>query len=54
MSAEFDAVVMAETDTPPSTFVFEMPAGQIAERFLKPVSVVQRERANEEERGEEE
>ncbi len=49
MSAEFDAVVMAETDPSLSTSVFEMPANQAAERFLKPVSVVQREQADEEE-----
>ena len=50
----FDAVVMGETDPSLSTFVFGMPADQVADRFLGPVLVVQREPApNEaEERGE--
>lgn len=42
-TAEFDTVVMGETDPSLSTFVFGMPADQIAERFLGPVLVVQRE-----------
>ena len=40
----FDAVVMGETDPSLTTFVFGMPADQVAERFLGPVLVVQRER----------
>ena len=40
---EFDAVVMGETDPSLATFVFGMPADQVAERFLGPVLVVQRE-----------
>jgi nucleotide-binding universal stress UspA family protein len=39
----FDAVVMGETDPSLATFVFGMPAGQVADRFLGPVLVVQRE-----------
>jgi len=39
-----DAVVMGETDPSVTTFVFGMPSEQIAERFLGPVLVVQRER----------
>ena len=39
-----DAVVMGETDPTVTTFVFGMPAEQVAERFLGPVLVVQRER----------
>lgn len=41
--AEFDAVVMGETDPSLTTFVFGMPADQVAERFLGPVLVVQRD-----------
>lgn len=44
----FDAVVMGETDPSLTTFVFGMPADQVAERFLGPVLVVQRERPEEE------
>ena len=44
----FDAVVMGETDPSLTTFVFGMPADQVAERFLGPVLVVQRERPDEE------
>lgn len=40
---EYDAVVMGETDPSLATFVFGMPADQVAERFLGPVLVVQRE-----------
>jgi hypothetical protein len=44
-SAEaYDAVVMGETDPSLTTFVFGMPTEQVAERFLGPVLVVQRER----------
>ncbi|OYR58529.1 universal stress protein [Halorubrum halodurans] len=39
-----DAVIMGETDPSVTTFVFGMPAEQVAERFLGPVLVVQRER----------
>ncbi|WP_158855272.1 universal stress protein [Halorhabdus sp. CUG00001] len=39
----YDVVVMGESDPSLSTFVFGMPADQIAERFLGPVLVVQRE-----------
>jgi nucleotide-binding universal stress UspA family protein len=42
-SEGFDTVVMGETDPSLTTFVFGMPADQIAERFLGPVLVVQRE-----------
>ena len=42
-----DAVVMGETDPSVTTFVFGMPSEQIAERFLGPVLVVQRERPDE-------
>lgn len=47
----FDTVVMGETDPSLSTFVFGMPADQVANRFLGPVFVVQRERAEEDEDG---
>jgi nucleotide-binding universal stress UspA family protein len=43
-AAGFDAVVMGETDPSLVTFVFGMPADQVADRFLGPVLVVQRER----------
>ncbi|GAA0519998.1 Universal stress protein family protein [Halorubrum aquaticum] len=39
-----DAVIMGETDPSVTTFVFGMPSEQVAERFLGPVLVVQRER----------
>lgn len=39
----FDAVVMGETDPSLATFVFGMPADQVADRFLGPVLVVQRD-----------
>jgi len=42
-----DAVVMGETDPSVTTFVFGMPSEQVAERFLGPVLVVQRERPEE-------
>ncbi|GAA0725261.1 hypothetical protein J2744_000890 [Halorubrum trapanicum] len=42
-----DAVVMGETDPSVTTFVFGMPSEQVAERFLGPVLVVQRERPDE-------
>ncbi|WP_058991870.1 universal stress protein [Haloarcula sp. CBA1127] len=40
----FDTVVMGETDPSLATFVFGMPANQVANRFLGPVFVAQRER----------
>ncbi|QSG12861.1 Nucleotide-binding protein, UspA family [Halapricum desulfuricans] len=43
-SDTFDAVVMGESDPSLATFVFGMPAEQVAERFLGPVLIVQRER----------
>lgn len=46
----FDAVVMGETDPSLATFVFGMPADQVADRFLGPVLVVQREPPEETER----
>jgi nucleotide-binding universal stress UspA family protein len=42
-AAEYDVVVMGETDPSLSTFVFGMPADQVADRFLGPVVVVQRD-----------
>jgi len=42
-----DAVVMGETDPSVTTFVFGMPSEQVAERFLGPVLVVQRQRPEE-------
>jgi nucleotide-binding universal stress UspA family protein len=42
----FDAVVMGETDPSLVSFVFGMPADQVADRFLGPVLVVQREPAD--------
>ena len=44
----FDTVVMGESDPSLATFVFGMPADQVAERFLGPVFVVQREPAPDE------
>jgi hypothetical protein len=41
---EFDVVVLGESDPSLVTFVFGMVADQVAERFLGPVLVVQRER----------
>ena len=41
----FDAVVMGESDPSLATYVFGLPADQVAERFLGPVLVVQRESA---------
>jgi nucleotide-binding universal stress UspA family protein len=40
---EFDVVVMGETDPSLTTFVFGLPSDQVADRFLGPVLVVQRE-----------
>lgn len=41
-SADYDAVVIGETDPTLATFFFGMPAEQVAKRFLGPVIVVQR------------
>jgi nucleotide-binding universal stress UspA family protein len=46
-AAEHDAVVMGETDPSLVTFIFGMPTQQVADRFLRPVLVVQRERPRE-------
>lgn len=43
VAESYDAVVMGETDPSLVTFVFGMPADQVADRFLGPVLVVQRE-----------
>jgi nucleotide-binding universal stress UspA family protein len=45
---EFDAVVMGESDPTLATFVFGMRAEKVADRFLGPVLVVQREPPEEE------
>ena len=47
-SEDFDAVVMGESDPSVATFVFGLHSQQVADRFLGPVLVVQRERPNEE------
>lgn len=47
-AAGFDAVVMGESDPSIATFVFGMRAQQVADRFLGPVLIVQRERPTEE------
>ena len=44
VAEEYDAVVMGESDPSIATYVFGMPAEKVAERFLGPVLVVQRER----------
>lgn len=44
---EFEAVVMGESDPSLLTFVFGMRAEQVADRFLGPVLVVQREPSDE-------
>jgi nucleotide-binding universal stress UspA family protein len=51
-AADHDAVVMGETDPSVTTFVFGMPSEQVAERFLGPVFVVQRERPGEDQSAE--
>ena len=43
----FDAVVMGESDPSVSTFLFGMRAEQVAEQFLGPVLVVEREKPEE-------
>lgn len=50
---EFDAVVMGESDPSIATFIFGMPAQQVADQFLGPVFVVQRERPPDENGAEE-
>ncbi|MCU4925016.1 universal stress protein [Halobacteria archaeon AArc-dxtr1] len=40
----YDAVIMGESDPSVATFVFGMPSKKVADRFLGPVLVVQRER----------
>lgn len=47
VAEEYDAVVMGESDPSVATFVFGMRAQQVADRFLGPVLVVQRERPDE-------
>jgi nucleotide-binding universal stress UspA family protein len=42
-----DAIVMGETDPSIATFVFGMPAEKVADRFVGPVFIVQRERPDE-------
>mgnify|MGYP000527788628 CR=1 FL=1 len=42
-ATEYDAVVMGESDPSLATFVFGLRAEQVADRFLGPVLVVQRE-----------
>ena len=48
-AGDFDAVVVGETDPSVVTFIFGMRAPQVAESFLGPVLVVQRERPPESE-----
>jgi nucleotide-binding universal stress UspA family protein len=43
-SEDYDVVVMGETDPSLATFVFGLPADQVADAFLGPVLVVQREK----------
>jgi hypothetical protein len=52
---DFDVLVMGESDPTLATFVFGLPADQVAEQFLGPVFVVQREppESDEEEEAEE-
>ena len=44
---DYDAVVVGETDPSVVTFLFGMRTRQVADRFLSPVLVVQRERPEE-------
>jgi len=48
-AGSFDVVVMGESDPSLATLVFGMPAEAVAEQFLGPVFVVQRERPPEDE-----
>ncbi|WP_425492324.1 universal stress protein [Halovivax gelatinilyticus] len=45
VAAEYDAVVMGESDPSVATFVFGMPSKQLATRFLGPILVVQRDKS---------
>lgn len=47
LAEDYDCVVMGESDTTLATFVFGMPADQVADKFLGPVLVVQREPSEE-------
>ncbi|AWB27685.1 universal stress protein [Halococcoides cellulosivorans] len=47
LAAEYDVVVMGESDPSLATFVFGHSAEQVAERFLGPVLVVEREQMDE-------
>jgi len=47
LAEAYDCVVMGESDTTLATFVFGMPADQVADKFLGPVLVVQREPSDE-------
>lgn len=51
VAEDFDAVVMGESDPSVVTFVFGMQAQQVADRYLGPVLVVQRERPDDAEEG---
>ncbi|WP_136688907.1 universal stress protein [Halorhabdus amylolytica] len=48
LAETYDVVVMGESDPTLATFVFGMPADQVADRFLGPVLVVQREPTDDE------
>jgi len=48
-TVDFDVLVMGESDPTLATFVFGLPVDQVAEQFLGPVFVVQRERSESEE-----
>lgn len=50
-ATNYDAIVMGETSTSFATFVFGMAADEVAEQFLGPVLVVQREKDTETESG---
>lgn len=51
VATEYDAVVMGESDPSVVTYVFGMRAQQVANQFLGPVLVLQRERPDEEGEG---
>lgn len=44
VASDYDAVVIGETDPTVVTYFFGMRAGEVADQFLEPVFVVQRER----------
>lgn len=46
VAEDYDTVVMGESDPSLATYVFGLPADQVAARFLGPVLVVQRERTS--------